>query len=225
MTIGARDLAGGHEPIERQPGPRPLPVAQPADPGREALERHLGLGHRDPAPEAGVVREQLEDRGVSPGDVGRIARQGRPAERPASLAEEWPDEGRDEPGIVEGVRHASLEGLRPEVVAVVEDDGAGVAEGEHRPDVVGHRAHRPADVFVGHRPPQLRRIREADLRGHVADERVVGRRLVGHDVEPSRPPEPSRARSPRRCRRARSRPPRRPPPLRAPSPAPRRART
>ena len=68
MTIGAADLAGPDELVEGQPGPRPLAVAEPADPGRQALERHALLGHRDPAPQAGVVGEELED------GLGRSAR-------------------------------------------------------------------------------------------------------------------------------------------------------
>ena len=192
MTIGARDLAAGDEVVERQPGPRSLPVAEPADPRREPLERHLGLGHRDPAPEPGIVGEELEDRRIRPSDVRRVAGQGGPAERPATLAEERPHEGRDEARVVERVRHARLERLRSKVVAVVEDDGAGVAEREHRPDVIGHRAHRPADVFLGHGSPQFRGVLEADLGRDVADERVVGGRLVGHDVEPLPRPGPGR---------------------------------
>ena len=79
MTIGAADLAGPDQLVEGQPGLRPLAVAEPADPGGQALERDALLGHRDPAVEAGVVGEQLED------GLGRSARcrPGRRTARPS----------------------------------------------------------------------------------------------------------------------------------------------
>ena len=83
MTIGARDLAGPDQLVEREAGPRPLAVAEPADPRRQALERDARLGHLDPAAQPGVVGEELEDRPVGPQDVGRVAGQRGPAERAA----------------------------------------------------------------------------------------------------------------------------------------------
>ena len=94
MTIGADDLAGPDQLVEGEPGPGPLAVAEPADPGGQALERHARLGHLDPAAQPGVVREELEDRPVGPEDVGRVAGQRDPPERPAALAELRPDERR-----------------------------------------------------------------------------------------------------------------------------------
>ena len=135
MTIGALDLAGPDELVEGEPGPRALAVAEPADPGRQALERDPRLGHLDPAMQAGVVGEQLEDGPIGPEDVGRVAGQRGPAERAATLAELRPDEGGHEARIVERVLDARLEGERAQVVAVVEDDRAGPLEGEHRLDV------------------------------------------------------------------------------------------
>ncbi len=73
--------------------------------------------------------------------------------------------------------------LGPEVVAVVEDDRAARSEGEHRPDVGGHPLDRPALVDLGLGPAQDERVGQRHLGRHVAAERVVGRRLVGHDVE------------------------------------------
>src|SRR6187401_1145664 len=108
---GRADLTAGDEVVERQAGLRPLAVAEPADPGGEALERHTLLGHRDPAMEPGVVGEELEDGPVGPRDVGRIPGQSGPSERAAALAELWPDEGRHEARVVEGVGDARLLGL------------------------------------------------------------------------------------------------------------------
>ena len=97
MTIGAATSPVRTSSLNARPGLGPLAVAEPADPGRQALERHPRLGHLDPAPEPGVVREQVEDRLVGAPDVGRVARQRGPAERAASLAELRPDERRHEP--------------------------------------------------------------------------------------------------------------------------------
>ncbi len=149
----------------------------------QTLERHARLGHLDPAMQAGVVGEQLEDRAVRAEDVGGVARERRPPERPAALAELWPDERGHEPGVRERVLDARLLREGAKVVAVVEDHGAGGLEGQHRADVGRHRAARPALVLLGKAGPELDGIGQRDLRGDVAAERVVGRRLVGHEVE------------------------------------------
>ena len=85
--------------------------------------------------------------------------------------------------IVERVLDAAVQGLGAEVVAVVEHDRAGLLEREHRPDVVGHRADRALHVLVRLRVPERVRVVEGDLRGDVAAEGVVGRRLVRDHVE------------------------------------------
>ena len=86
--------------------------------------------------------------------------------------------------VVERVGDARLLRLGPQVVAVVEDDRARALEREHRPDVGGHRATRSALVFVWQRRAQLEGVGEGDLVRDVAAQRVVGRRLVGDEVEP-----------------------------------------
>src|SRR5437764_14719019 len=101
---GRRDGTSTDELVERQTGPRPFPIAEPADPSRQTLERHLCLGHLDPAPKPGIVWKELKNRLVGGQDVGRVAGQRRPSERTAALAELGPDECRDEPRISERVR-------------------------------------------------------------------------------------------------------------------------
>ena len=105
-----------------------------------------------------VLREQVEHGLVGGGDVGRIARQRGPAERPAALAEQRPDVGGDEAGVVEGALVAAELRLGAQRVAVVEDLGARVLEADHRLDVAGHRLARPlgrARPFA-RRPPSPR---------------------------------------------------------------------
>src|SRR4051794_30722002 len=101
-------LACGDEPVELEAGLRPLAVAQPADPRGKTLERNLLLGHRDPTVETLVLGEQIEDRSIRSRDVRRVAAQGGPSERPATLAEERSDERRNEPRVVERVGDAGL---------------------------------------------------------------------------------------------------------------------
>ena len=143
------DRARADQVVECQAGPRPLTVTQPADPGGQPLEWHLRLRHLDPARERSVVRKEVEDHAVGYQDVLRIPTQGNPPEGPFALAEQGPDECRHESRVVEGVLDAGILRHRAEVVAVVEHDRAGLLEGEHRADVVGHRAHGLGDVHAG----------------------------------------------------------------------------
>ena len=115
-------------------------------------------------------------------DVRRIAREGGPAERALPLAEEWPDVERDEADDLERVRDAGLDGARPQVVAVVERDGAAPLEGEHRPHVRPHRPDRAPPVFVGVGGAEAERLRVRKAVRNVAIQLVVRGRLVRQDI-------------------------------------------
>ena len=132
-------FTGTHHLIEAQPEPVSLPVAEPADPRRQALERDTLAGHRDPAVQTFVVGELVEHGPVGGGDVGRIARQGDPTERTEALAEQRADVGREEARVVEGTFEAAELGFGAQAVAVVEHLGAGVHEPDHRLAVGRHR--------------------------------------------------------------------------------------
>ena len=179
-----RYLAGSDQLIERRPGARPLAIAEPADPCRQSLEGHPLLGHGDPAMQSGIVREELQDGLVRPPDVRWVAAQGHPSEGAAALAELGSDERRHEPWIREGIRHAGLLRLRPQVVAVVEDDRPRALEVEHRPDVGGHGGLGSLLVDVGLRGTQDQRIGQRHLRRDVPAQRVMRGGLVGHEIEP-----------------------------------------
>ena len=210
MTIGAFSSPDATSSLNSQPRPRPLAVAEPADARRQPLEGDALLGHRDPAAQRLVLREELQDGPVGPPDVVGVARQGGPAEGALALAEERPDEGGHEAREVEGVGHAGRLGLRPDVVAVVEGHGARPLEGEHRPHVVGHRGHRPPRRTRRGRLPAARPPRPA--RGRPGRSRPARRgRTSGRSRRRSaRPDGPARAPPRRRCRPGRSRsPPRR----------------
>ncbi len=139
-------------------------------------------GQLQPAVQVGVVGEQLDQRPVGRLDVLRVAGERRPAERAAPLLEERPDVGGDEAGEGERPVVAALAGLVADRVAVVEDLGARVLEADHRLDVTGHGGAGPlgegGGVGGGQRAPLL----DGDALGQVG-ERVVGRGLVGDDVD------------------------------------------
>ena len=84
--------------------------------------------------------KQLQHGVVGHGDVVRIARQRRPAERAGTLAEQRPDKSGTKPRNLEGLGHAPPVGhLAAEIVAVVEGDRAVLLVGQHRADVLDHR--------------------------------------------------------------------------------------
>ena len=68
------ELAGRDESIELETGACALAVAEPADPGRQTLERDSLAGHLEPAVEPVLVREQLDQGAIGPIDVVRVAR-------------------------------------------------------------------------------------------------------------------------------------------------------
>src|SRR5690625_3318878 len=98
---GGFDLAFFDQPVEFFSGFGALAVFKPADAGRQALEVDFLLGLIYPATQVVLFGEQLEYGLVGGGDVGRVARQGGPAEWPGAATEQRTDEGRHEAGKVE----------------------------------------------------------------------------------------------------------------------------
>ena len=175
-------LTRRHHLVDAQPCLRALAVAEPADPGRQALERHLLLGQAQPSGQAGIFGEELHQGGIGLQDVIRIARQGGPAEGALALAEEGADEGRHEAGEVEGIGHPGFMRLLADVVAVVEDDRSRLLEGEHGSHVIGHRRHGAADVLVRVALAERVGFCQADASRHVPAQRIVGGGLVGDEI-------------------------------------------
>ena len=203
ITIGALISPGGDHLVEPQPGDVALAVAEPADPGRQPLERDLVLGGADPALQVVVLREQLEDGAVGGGDVLRVAGERGPAERALALAEQRPDVGGHEAGEGERALVAALAGLVADRVAVVEDLGAGVQEADHRLDVLGHRGPRPVGELLG---LLLRRSRASRRGRRPRAGRLSGscaRGLVGDDVDLHAAAQQLGEHRRRRCRPAR----------------------
>ena len=91
-----RHVARAHELVDREARPGAVAVAEPADPRGQPLEGDPLGRELEPALEQRVVREELAERRVDRRDVGRVARERRPPERPDAAAEERPDIGRDE---------------------------------------------------------------------------------------------------------------------------------
>src|SRR5690606_15397478 len=85
------DFAGRHQRVKRQPGPRALAIAQPADTRGQPLKLDVALRQPDPARQVLVLRKQLQNRLVGAVDVRRVAGERHPAEWPLTLAEQWAD--------------------------------------------------------------------------------------------------------------------------------------
>ncbi len=186
---GCLEFARFHHPVHQHAQAVPLAIAQPADSGGKPLEVDLLARQADPASQRGVILELAQHHVVNAGDVGRIARQHRPAEGPASAAEERPDEGGDEAGEVEGVRHPAGQGLGPNVVAIVEDDDAPLLEVQHGLDMQGHGVHGALDVLLGILRPEIARLLQGQPGGNIAVQGVVSGGLVRHEVGQDAAPE------------------------------------
>src|SRR5215218_1940318 len=179
---GGAELARCDHLVELQPREVALLVAEPADAGGQALEVHLLAGLRDPPAQVLVVGEELEDRPVGRGDVGRVAREGCPPERPLALGEQRADVCGYETRELERPVVAAELRLAADGVAVVEDLGAGILESDHRGHLLGHASPCTIGESLGI-PLRLGvPVLEGDAHGQVR-QRVVGARLVGHDVD------------------------------------------
>src|SRR5262245_63439272 len=77
--------AAADQIVYRQPEARALAVAEPEDTGGQPLERDALVREPDPAAERRVPREHLEREAVGGGDVGGIARERGPPERPLEI--------------------------------------------------------------------------------------------------------------------------------------------
>ena len=86
------DPAGPNELVEREPDPRAVAVSEPADARRQPLEAHArARERRSSARRSGVVGHGGEHGLVGRRDVGRVAAERDPAERPLAGAEERAD--------------------------------------------------------------------------------------------------------------------------------------
>lgn len=178
---GLEGAVGDHL-VEALARPVAFAVAEPADAGRQALEVDAFTGQLDPAGQRLVLREEVEDGAVGAVDVAWVAGQRRPAEGAPALAEQRADVGGDEAGEGEGPLVARELRLAADGVAVVEDLGARVLEADHRLDVPGHRLAGALGEFGGLGGGVVGHVGEVDAQREVR-QRVVGRRLVGDDVD------------------------------------------
>jgi hypothetical protein len=129
-----------------------------------------------------AVADLVEHGLIGDRDVGRIARQRGPAERPAALAELRPDVRRHEAGVAERALAAALLGLGAQVVAVVEDVAAGGLHRQHRLDLHRHRRPRARDVVVRIPDTQRGGLGQRVALRDVAVQRIVGRGLIGDQI-------------------------------------------
>src|SRR2546430_13556921 len=138
------DLAPRDEIVDAFPEFRALAVAEPAHPGRQSLKRHALAGELDPSGEGAVLGKELEDESIGAPDIGGVAGESDPAERTASFREEGTDVCRHEPWVAERLGVYGRLRLAPQVVAVVEGDGASRCETDDGFGVPRDRSARPA---------------------------------------------------------------------------------
>src|SRR5205823_13944108 len=131
-------LSTADEVVEQPARAGALAIAEPADARGKALEVHALAGGFDPADQALVFRELLDDGAIGCRDVRRVARKRHPTKWSVAFAEKRPDVGGDEAWIIEGASAAAEPGFRAQAVAVVEDLGPAVEKLNHRVDVAGH---------------------------------------------------------------------------------------
>ena len=111
-----------------------------------------------------------------------VAGERDPAERADAAGEQRPQVAGHEALDVEGVVDAELLGVHAQVVAVLEDDGAGALEAQQRRHLCGDGA--PGELLERRRVAVAlgRPAFERDLRRQVARPQVVCRRHVGGDA-------------------------------------------
>jgi hypothetical protein len=178
------NLARTDELVDREPGLRARSEAEPTDTGRQPLKCDPLRSEIEPALENLVLVKEVTQRPVDRRDVLRLPRQRRPAKRPDAAAKERSDIGGNEARVGERFRDACLERLPPQVVAVVEDVGAGSDVLEESLDVAGDRVSRAAQVLVRIARAQGPGFVDGEAGGDVAVQGVVGGGLVGHEIEP-----------------------------------------
>src|SRR5687768_18464726 len=90
---------GADQPVDCEPSLRPVAVAEPADPRRQALECDTPRSELEPTLEERIVRKQRRQLPVDRRDIGRGSRQCHPPKRPYPATEQWPDVRRNEARI------------------------------------------------------------------------------------------------------------------------------
>ena len=177
------DAPASHQVVERQPGLRAFTVPQPADARGEPLKRHPRLRQADPARQRVVAGKQLEHRAIRLRDIARLARQRDPSKRPLALTEQRPDVGLDESRIAKRVAEPRRLRLTAQVIAVVEHDAAEPLQRHHRLAVPDDGGPGARDVILRLLLAHLGRLFGGHTLRDVAAQGVVGRRLIGDDVE------------------------------------------
>src|ERR1051326_1534284 len=117
---GRFDLAALYQIVDGEAELGALAVAEPADARGQSLEMDTLPGEVDPALENLVVRKHFEHEIVGDRDVGGIAGECDPAERPAAFAEQRRNVGGHEARKIVSVLDTALERKGTDVVAVVE---------------------------------------------------------------------------------------------------------
>src|SRR4030067_2916968 len=142
-----------HHLVDDLPESCTLPIAEPADPGRQPFEGHGFLRMLDPVHELFVPGELAPDHFVGLSYVFRVSRDRDPPERSTSFAEHGPDVERHKPLETEGIFDSGLHCLCSDVVAIVAHERSSSHETDHRTDMDSDALNRPPSAPAPTAPP------------------------------------------------------------------------
>src|SRR4030065_519763 len=176
------ELFRSHHLVDDLPESCTLPIAEPADPGRQSVEGHGLLRMLDPVHELFVPGELAPDRFVGLSYVFRVSRDRDPPERSTSFGEHAREVERHNPLETEGIFDPGLHCLCSDVVAIVEHDSSSSHETDHRTDMDSDALNRPPSVLVRTALPQLGSISDRQTHRDIPSELVMGGSLVSNDI-------------------------------------------
>jgi hypothetical protein len=106
-------------------------ITQPADACGQTLELDLLSGHSYPAMQRLILREELKNSLIGAIDIFWVARECHPTEGAFAATEEGTNKSRYKAGKVHGMSLASRQGLSPQIVAIIEDNGSSLLHLQH----------------------------------------------------------------------------------------------
>src|SRR6185312_3908605 len=169
---------GPNQLIEGQPRLFPFSLTQPANAGRQSLERDPLPCKPQPALQRTVSREQRTDRLIRHCDVGRISAECRPPEGTFPFTKQGSDISRNETWETECIFQTLFLRPCPQIVAIVERNGATALQLEHAFHMATHAAIGIIDILLRVIPAQHDRLVMAQLMRPVTDQRIMRGGLV-----------------------------------------------
>src|SRR5262245_29443865 len=132
---GSFNLFGLYEIVHSIGKQSAFAISEPANARGKTLESYFFASQANPSVEDLIFREEFKYEIVRELDIAWISRERSPSEWAASFGKHGADVGRNESWKVVGVFNSTFISHGPNVVAVVERDGAALLHIEHRLNV------------------------------------------------------------------------------------------